>query len=225
MKTINVGEVTVFDHVEPNKEQALKPLEEAAEVFGAWQEWEETKSMADRVHVISEIADTIQACVNLAAAMEYMGIDTLEPAMNMCKKRNIERGRITEENPEVLDADGEPIRVGDKLYFIEGDDTPLKCIGFDDYDNVTFTDWEKTRIIAYENPTVFTHKKPDSWEQLGRDVKLCCCEYFGRSYKECSECKADDPNHHPYDHPYDCDKAKTQDIIHRAKALAGVDDE
>lgn len=130
-----------------------------------------------------------------------------------------------EENPEALDADGVPIHVGDKLYFVEGDDTPLKCIGFDDYGNVTFKDWEETGTIAYENPTVFTHKKPDSWEKLGRDAKLCCCEYFGRSYKECSGCKADDPNYHPYDHPYDCNKAKTQDIVRRAKALAGVKDE
>lgn len=284
MKTINVGEVTVFDHVEPNKEQALKPLEEAAEVFGAWQRWNETKNIADAMRVIDEISDTIQACVNLASAM---GAIDLTYAMENCKDRNIERGRITEENPEALDADGEPIKVGDKLYFVEGDDTPLKCIGFDDYGNVTFTDWEKTRTIAYENPTVFTHKKPealdadgvpihvgdtvyhindgaelnvlsvrytengclidvkmptvrfklayfamslshqkpDSWEQLETDAKLYCCEYFGRSYKECLECKADDPNHHPYDHPYDCNKAKTQDIVRRAKALAGVDDE
>lgn len=37
IRYVNVGTVRVFDHVAPDKAQALKPLEEAAEVFGAWQ--------------------------------------------------------------------------------------------------------------------------------------------------------------------------------------------
>lgn len=208
MKTINVGEVAVFDNVEPNKEQALKPLEEAAEVFGAWQEWNETKSLSDEGRVIEEIADTIQACVNLAAAM---GVGGLAYAMVKCKIRNIERGRITKENPEALDADGVPIELYDKLYFVEGDDTPLKCIGFDDYGNVTFRDWKETGTIAYENPTVFTHKKPDSWEQLEEDLKLGSRHYCDRR-KIIREGR-------------DSLFLQKQDVIRRAKALAGVKDE
>ena len=127
--------------------------------------------------------------------------------------------------PEALDADGVPIELGDKLYFVEGDDTPLKCIGFDDYGNVTFTDWAETGTEAFEKATAFTHKKPDSWEQLVEDAESFICEYFGRTYKKCLGCPADNPNYHPYDHPKDCYEAKTQDIIRRAKALAGVDDE
>ena len=36
---VNIGAVRTFDHVEPNKKHSLKPLEEAAEVFAAWQSW------------------------------------------------------------------------------------------------------------------------------------------------------------------------------------------
>lgn len=115
------------------------------------------------------------------------------------------------ENPEVLDADGAPIRVGDKLYFAGGGDTPLKCVGFYPNGEVIFTDWEETGTIAYENATAFTHKKPDSWEKLEKDAIL-----------------------NPYD--YCCIrgisienglvwKLKAKDLIRRAKALAGVDDE
>lgn len=212
MKTINVGDVAVFDHVEPSKEQALKPLEEAAEVFGAWQEWEETKSAGDAVRVIDEIADTIQACVNLASAM---GAGNLSCAMESCKDRNIWRRRITKENPEALDADGVPIEVGDKLYFAEGDDTPLKCIGFDDYGNVTFTDWKETGTIAYEKPIAFTHKKPDSWEQLEEDARLGACDYcatvLGINTRKTAVSEDNE--------------AFAEDILRRAKALAGVDDE
>lgn len=183
MKTINVGEVAVFDNVEPNKEQALKPLEEAAEVFGAWQKWNETKSLADATHIFEEIADTVQACVNLASAL---GAKDLSYAMENCKDRNIMRGRITKEKPEVLDADGVPIEVGDKLYFVGGDDTPLKCVGFDDYGNVTFRDWKETGTIAYENPTVQHQQScPDALihpKSLHRSNRAFYAELLFRTY-------------------------------------------
>ena len=125
--------------------------------------------------------------------------------------------------PEALDADGVPIELGDKLYFVEGDDTPLKCIGFDDYGNVTFTDWEKTGTIAYENPTVFTHKKPDSWEQIETDEKKDITEYWGcegKDDKYCFECE-----HGLMKTRNSCRTNKYIDLFRRAKALAGVDDE
>lgn len=115
------------------------------------------------------------------------------------------------EKPEALDAGGAPIKVGDKLYFVGGDDTPLKCVGFHPDGDIIFMDWEETGTIAYENATAFTHKKPDSWEQLEKDAIL-----------------------NPYD--YCCIrgisienglvwKLKAKDLIRRAKALAGVGDE
>lgn len=36
-KWLRIGSVRVFDEVEPSKAQALKVVEEASEVFGAWQ--------------------------------------------------------------------------------------------------------------------------------------------------------------------------------------------
>lgn len=210
MKTINVGEVTVFDHVEPNKEQALKPLEEAAEVFGAWQRWNETKNIADATRVIDEIADTIQACVNLA---EVMRAGDLTYAMENCKDRNIERGRITEENPEVLDADGEPIRVGDKIYFVGIDGAPLKCVGFSNDGLVKVTNCHNykglTPVLIEANK--LTHCKPDSWEQLEEDAMLPPFDYCRKRDIEAKVGFAS--------------KSKAKDIIRRAKALAGVDNE
>lgn len=210
MKTINVGEVAVFDNVEPNKEQALKPLEEAAEVFGAWQEWNETKSLSDEGRVIEEIADTIQACVNLAAAM---GVGGLAYAMVKCKIRNIKRGRITKENPEVLDADGVPIKFGDELYLTDGFIIKLKCVGFSNDGLVKVTNWGSSEgwvpILVEANE--LTHKKPDSWEQFEKDAILnpydyCCIRDISIENGLAS-------------------KLKAKDLIRRAKALAGIDDE
>ena len=114
------------------------------------------------------------------------------------------------ENPEVLDADGVPIEVGDKLYFVYGDGTPLKCIGFDIDGGVIFRGWEETETFTYENATVFTHKKPDSWEQLEKDMRLVGAEYcrkYGYTGAVLPVAK------------------QKEDIFDRAKALAGVCDE
>ena len=79
-----------------DKEAALKPLEEAAEVYGAWQVYETTHESNNTImdawlvqDIADEIADVIQAASNLA--FRY-GID-LQDAMDRCERRNIARGR------------------------------------------------------------------------------------------------------------------------------------
>lgn len=65
----------VFNDVSNSKGQALKPLEEAAEVFGAWQDCNDMRFVsrgaqgAFRVDLIDECMDTVQAVVNLLAAV------------------------------------------------------------------------------------------------------------------------------------------------------------
>lgn len=88
--------VRPFPEVTLDKEQALKPLEEAAEAFGAWQLLQaegtisESAAEAARLKVVDECADVIQAAVNLAAAM---GVEDMTAAMMACHRRNHERGR------------------------------------------------------------------------------------------------------------------------------------
>ena len=93
------------------KEAALKPLEEAAEAFGAWQDVQgyvpdcaacDLEVTGCKYHdgfcsvclrrLADEIADTIQAACNLAARYD---ID-LEAAMRRCELRNVNRGRYAE---------------------------------------------------------------------------------------------------------------------------------
>lgn len=103
-----MSEVTLTVHtfrMGTDKEASLKPLEEAAEVFGAWQVVNDCATDAASLRVckceqyhddcgiktfmVNEIADCIQACVNLA---DRYGID-LQAAMERCEERNRERGR------------------------------------------------------------------------------------------------------------------------------------
>lgn len=95
MKTyvLKVEPFTKF--IEP-KAQALKPLEEAAEVFGAWQasgidgSYSITPEM--REDIVYECFDTIQACVNLLDSICTTDAELREAASKVYAN-NVERGR------------------------------------------------------------------------------------------------------------------------------------
>lgn len=91
---VEIGTVQTFDNVKPDKAQALKVLEEAAEVFGAWQKWQKRPCDDERgdVALLDECADVIQATCNLIAAL---GVGNFAGSMRRCKKRNVVRGRIS----------------------------------------------------------------------------------------------------------------------------------
>lgn len=84
-----------------DKEAALKPLEEAAEIFGAWQTAQEggrefvmniygvSLDVVDMHYLALEIADCITACCNLAARYDL----DLESALKEVETHNRERGR------------------------------------------------------------------------------------------------------------------------------------
>ena len=79
-----------------DKEQAVKVLEEAAEVYGAWQTanvvFENFKTCGHgflRDKFSDELADCITACVNMA---DRFGVD-LQEALDRCERKNRERGR------------------------------------------------------------------------------------------------------------------------------------
>jgi len=83
-----LGEVRTFPNVRADKEQALKPLEEAAEVFSAWESWTECNGSSDQI--LEEIADCITACCNLAAAL---GCEDMRPMIECVRRKNEARGR------------------------------------------------------------------------------------------------------------------------------------
>ena len=98
---VTIPPVRCFAHVDTSKAQALKPLEEAAEAFAAWQDYDRTKSWGDDwdeclanndslISLVDECCDVIQATCNLLYAL---GVTDLTDAMNACERRNRERGR------------------------------------------------------------------------------------------------------------------------------------
>ena len=89
----------VFNEVKDSKGQALKPLEEAAEVFGAWQMCDDTRCVttkqrwAFREDLIDECMDTVQAVANLLAAVGAAQGE-VDAAIKRMDERNWDRGRL-----------------------------------------------------------------------------------------------------------------------------------
>ena len=89
----------VFNEVSDGKGQALKPLEEAAEAFGAWQRRDGMRHAAaaareaSRADLIDECMDTVQAVANLLAAVGATQgeVDAATARMDV---RNGDRGRL-----------------------------------------------------------------------------------------------------------------------------------
>lgn len=91
MKLTNIR---TFPNAKPDKAQALKVLEEAAEVVEAFKQRDprdETHTGYATANVLDEIADTIQASCNLAAAL---GVTDLTPYLARCEERNRRRGAV-----------------------------------------------------------------------------------------------------------------------------------
>ena len=89
-----------FREVRDDKAQALKPLEEAAEVFGAWQDCDDYRdcriaAFRDELKrdLIDECMDVVQATVNLLAAVGATQGE-VDAAIRRMDERNCERGRL-----------------------------------------------------------------------------------------------------------------------------------
>ena len=87
--SVLIGEVETFDELRPDKAQALKVLEEAAEVLAAWQLAREDFIMRDAM--LDECADVVQAVANLVAAY---GVTDFRSYVDACRCRNERRGRL-----------------------------------------------------------------------------------------------------------------------------------
>lgn len=87
----------VFNNVNDDKHQVLEPLEEAVEVFGAWQEFDSMPNVPAwrgmRDDLIDECMDTVQAVANLLAAVGATQGE-VDTAIKRMDERNGDRGRI-----------------------------------------------------------------------------------------------------------------------------------
>ena len=123
-----------------------------------------------------------------------------------------------------LDADGEPIRIGDEVN-VDGD--AMTVLGYRLHDDMLLlvTEDKKRGLVYTSEPSRVRHFKPepaDSWEKLEEDAKQQSCWYFGldRPPALCDDCP-----HGQRQTGRACWQNVRLDIIARAKKLAGIDGE
>lgn len=82
--------------------------------------------------------------------------------------------RVKRPAPEVLDADGVSIKVGDTVYFVDGAGVryAVKDIGFEPGGAFVDIIDEKVRGSLMVNPEKLTHERPDSWRLWGDDLDM-----------------------------------------------------
>lgn len=83
--------------------------------------------------------------------------------------------RVKRPAPEVLDADGVPIKVGDVVYFVDGDARPLTVERIDANGGEPAVDLVYTgQILRWHsvNPEKLTHERLDSWRLWGEDLDM-----------------------------------------------------
>lgn len=103
----NLGSIGVFTDCACDKDQVRKILEEAAEVYGAWQTWDnnyqrlanacnvrevqarELREHDSKAYLIEECADVIQAVANMLCAL---GVTDLAPYLRATERKNYDRG-------------------------------------------------------------------------------------------------------------------------------------
>lgn len=123
--------------------------------------------------------------------------------------------RVKRPAPEVLDADGVPIKVGDTVYFVGGSGTRVAINDIDFKPDGTFVDIiDEDRSSATVNPESLTHERPDSWEQLSNDTKMGAVTYADRILGV-------DIRETTTEEDYE---AFARDVVRRAKALVKAGD-
>lgn len=83
--------------------------------------------------------------------------------------------RVERPAPEVLDADGVPIKVGDTVYFVDGDARSLTVERIDANGGEHAVDLVYAgQILRWYsvNPEKLTHERPDSWRLWGEDLDM-----------------------------------------------------
>lgn len=123
-----------------------------------------------------------------------------------------------------LDADGEPIRIGDVLYS-SGNECRVVSITVKADEACVGVHTDGGAFLPSVNPKYLSRKKPepaDSWEKLEEDARKTACNYALAPRDEdglttCDGCR--------FQKSESCSNEMTLDVVERAKKLAGVEEE
>lgn len=135
-------------------------------------------------------------------------------ALNVWRKDSVKRPV-----PRVLDTDGVPIEVGDKVWHVaDGAEYYVR-----DVTRYGAHLSEGDESCVYCSAEYLTHERPDSWERIEEDCSKFCIEYcdeHGLLDPECNTDEGDASTRHCADCGDSCEERMARDLVRRAKALA-----
>ena len=128
-----------------------------------------------------------------------------------------------------LDADGEPIHIGDVLYSsgnkfrvvnitVKANEVCVAVYA----DDGTFFPWANPKYLSRNSTEPLEPEPADSWEKLEEDAMKGSCTYFGKIEDintVCSKCP------HGKKTGIDCWQNMNLDLVRRAKRLAGIEEQ
>lgn len=124
--------------------------------------------------------------------------------------------------PEVLDADGVPIKVGDTVWDGSGVEmTVMSLVGELPGHVTTHSKIPPARYSI--SAKLITHARPDSWERLESDAVKGVCEYTGAEPTAFGAHDCDTCRFYGEHGKLICEQLMARDIVRRAKKLAGVE--
>ena len=144
--------------------------------------------------------------------------------------RSIKTGDcVKRPEPEVLDADGVPIIVGDVVYFVDSAEAfDVLGIESDGDEPVHIGRKDRTSTDAWISPGDLTHKQPDSLERIEDDARrLVMYSYWRCIGKRCVDCPAmiDGKIPKEYYGVGDCEDARVLDLLLRQREVLERDHE
>ena len=158
------------------------------------------------------------------------GISTTEDGLQHMAARGdeglftLERGeRVKRPKPEVLDADGMPIKLGDVVYFVDNAEA-FDVLGVEDDgdENIHIGRKDGTSTDAWVSPGDLTHKQPDTLERIEADAMKKFADYWGCGDVGCSECPAMVDGKKPYEryeNTNGCSIAQRLDLLRRQREV------
>ena len=143
--------------------------------------------------------------------------------------RSIKTGDcVKRPEPEVLDADGVPIIVGDVVYFVDSAEAfDVLGIESDGDEPVHIGRKDRTSTDAWISPGDLTHKQPDSLERIEADAEKTTRDYWECYETDCCSCPARSDGKNPRERfgAGRCQTAMTLDLLYRQRVVLERDHE
>lgn len=191
----------------------------------------------ERIERIKKHAETMEgfarAAVNVSSELDAVlrdnqqmerQIERLNEANDSLRER-LDRGENHDGFMKLpLDANGEPIRIGDVLYSsgseyhvvaitVKAEET---LVGVHAVDGV-FLPSINPKYLSRKNPEPLEPEPADSWDMLEKDAMRSACELSGSGHLRCGDCEWGKED-------IGCQAMARLEILKRAKKLAGIEE-